>query len=278
MWAVDQPEFDAIETFSTCISRVRNVDLKGRLVGIKQAIGDASEAYTENALSETLNLTPVLTDVGAVTAREMVKVYDQRMAGKEGPGRAIYDQIKLLPAGDRCPFCDQRNVSTLDHILPKTLYPQLAVAPLNLVGACMECNKIKLDLAPQSPEGVVLHPYFDDITAGLWLVADVLEQLPCAIMFRVAPPAEWSEALASRVNMQFSMLKLGKLYASEAAREISNIRYDLGLHFVSGGVGSVRAELRRQWESRRANRINSWQTAFYQAISHSEWFCAGGFQ
>jgi hypothetical protein len=278
MWIVDQPEFDAVETFSTCISKVKNPDLKRRLVGIKKAIGTANESYAENAISETLNLIPAMATIGTVTAKEMVKVYDYRMAGKDGPGRAIYDQIKLLPADDRCPFCDQRNVSTLDHVLPKALYPQLAVAPLNLVGACMECNKIKLDLAPQSPEEVVLHPYFDDITSDLWLVAEVLEQSPCAVIFKVVPPPGWSDTLIARVNTQFSLLKLAKLYASEAAREMSNIRYDLGLHLQSGGSDVVRAELRRQWQSRRANKINSWQTAFYQGISHSEWFCEGGFQ
>jgi hypothetical protein len=156
------------------------------------------------AKAKALNLIATSESVaGVVTKEEMIRVYDQRMAGKGGPGRAIYDKIKLLPHGDRCPFCDQRNVSTLDHILPKTSYPSLAVAPLNLVGACMECNKAKSSLAPKNPEQVVFHPYFDDITASQWLIAEVVQQTPCAIVFDIAPPAGWDNVTEARAKAQF---------------------------------------------------------------------------
>ena len=94
--------------------------------------------------------------MGSVTTDEMVSVYDQRMAGKKGPGRHVYDAIKLLPKQGICPFCDHRPVSTLDHLLPKRLFPALAVTPDNLVGACADCNKTKLAFAPAAAEEVFL--------------------------------------------------------------------------------------------------------------------------
>jgi hypothetical protein len=215
--------------------------------------------------------------VGAVTADELVAVYDQRMAGKSGPGRGIYDHIKMLPKGDRCPFCDQRNVSTLDHVLPKAEYPSLAVAPLNLVGACMECNNVKKNLAPINAVDVVLHPYFDDITGTQWLKASVVQQIPCALTFSVVPPPAWSATLTARAINQFSLLGLASLYSSEAARELANIRHNLAQHFGAGGAAAVKAELTRQWHSRRMSSTNSWQTAMYEAISRDDWFCDGGF-
>src|SRR5262249_3819476 len=147
---------------------------------------------------------------------EMVSLYDQRMARKNGPARSIYNDIRMLPEGDRCPFCDQRNVSTLDHILPKGQYPALAVAPLNLVGACMECNKLKLDVRPDAAEETFLHPYFDDISGDEWLTANVVQQCPCAVVFDVDPPAKWSCTLAARLTYQFELLKLAELYSREA--------------------------------------------------------------
>jgi hypothetical protein len=207
----------------------------------------------------------------------MTTVYDQRMAGKGGPGRAIYDKIKLLPDGDRCPFCDQRNISTLDHVLPKAYYPCLAVVPLNLVAACMECNKAKSSLAPGNPGEVVLHPYFDDITATQWLVAGVVRQTPCAIIFDIVRPADWDNVTEIRARAQFEMLRLPYLYSSEAGRELANIRHNLRTHFNAGGAAAVQHELTRQWLSRRVNRLNSWQTALYGAIANDAWFCNGGF-
>jgi len=278
MWPVPRPDIDAGYAFQACTNRVRDNDLRRRLSSVLPEIEAVAADYEEKAVDGDLHLIPTATTVGGlVTKEEMVRVYDQRMAGKDGPGRAIYDRIKLLPQGDRCPFCDQRNVSTLDHILPKTLYPALAVTPINLVGACMECNKAKLTIAAAAPDDVVLHPYFDDVSGEQWLKAEVLQKAPCAVIFRVDAPSGWNATVTARVENHFNMLGLASLYSSEAAREISNIRYNLTLHFNAGGVDAVQDELLRQWRSRRANRLNSWQTASYEAFAQSVWFYSGGF-
>jgi hypothetical protein len=279
MWSVERPSFDAGTTFKICISRVRDAKLHDRLASVEHLIATAATEYEAKADAHLLDQFPKSTSVGGiVTKAEMIKVYDQRMAGKEGPGRSIYDQIKMLPKGDRCPFCDQRNVSTLDHILPKTLYSNLTVTPLNLVGACMECNKKKLSTAPLTASEVVLHPYFDDISKEQWLTAAIVPQSPCAIVFDIERPASWDEITNARARRQFALLELASLYSSEAARELTNIRYNLEMHYAAGGVLAVQRELLRQWESRKAARLNSWQTAMYEAIAHDIWFCNGGFR
>lgn len=278
MWPVEPPTIDAGETFETCVSGIRDHTLRRRLMHVRPQIEAASADYEIRAEARELHLVATSDTVGgSVTSAEMATLYDRRMARKNGPGRSIYDEIRMLPEGDRCPFCDQRNVSTLDHILPKGHYPALAVTPLNLVGACMECNKLKLDVCPDEAEEAFLHPYFDDISGDEWLIANVVQQRPCAVVFDVDPPAGRSHTLTARLRYQFELLKLAELYSREAAREISNIRYNLQKHFDAGGRDAVRQELRRQWQSRRAHRLNSWQTATYKALSESAWFCDGGF-
>src|ERR1700730_6189664 len=278
MWTVERASFGPSETFTTCITRIGDADLRKRLLSVEATIAAAASDYHEKANARTLNQIPTADGVGGVVTKgEMVKVYDQRMAAKAGPGRAIYDQIKLLPRGDRCPFCDQRNISTLDHILPKSLYPSLAVTPVNLVGACMECNKAKLSQAPQSAGEVVLHPYFDDITGEQWLVARVVRANPCAIVFDVLRPGGWDNLTEDRARRQFARLGLPYLYSSEAACELANVRHNLQMHFDAGGATAVQRELIHQWQSRRANRLNSWQTAMYEAIANDSWFYSGGF-
>jgi hypothetical protein len=278
MWPVQRPQINAGDAFATCIKGIQDRGLSHRLSSVRADIEAASADYESKASAGDLHLIGTSKSVGGVVTKdEMVKLYDRRMASKTGPGRAIYDQIRLLPAGDRCPFCDQRNVSTLDHILPKSLYPALTVAPYNLVGSCVECNKVKLATAPTTPEDNALHPYFDDISQQQWLEGRVVQQNPCAVVFRVAPPSAWNAVMIARVKAQFNMLGLSSLYSSEAAREISNIRHNLQTHFDADGAQAVRAELLRQWRSRRANRLNSWQTATYNALSHDTWFYSGGF-
>lgn len=65
------------------------------------------------------------------------------------------------------PVLHHRDVSTLDHVLPKTLFPSLAVTPLNLVGSWKDCNKAKLAAAPSNTSYAVLHPYFEDISSQI---------------------------------------------------------------------------------------------------------------
>ncbi|WP_417260432.1 MULTISPECIES: hypothetical protein [Pseudomonadota] len=277
MWRVEQPDFDAGETFTTCISRVRNPENRRRLTAIRPNIETAADDYVAKAENSELCLIPKIDPIGLVPGSEMVKTYEGRMAKKGQPGRPIYDQIMLLPEGDRCPFCDHRNVSTLDHVLPKTLYPIFAVTPINLVGSCIDCNKLKWHAEPTSENDTVLHPYFDDVTEIQWLGAHVVQQTPAALIFHVLEVGEWDETLNARIVHQFDLLELANLYSSQAAREITDIRKNLQRHFNSGGAGAVRAELEFQGESRRANRINSWQTATYEALAESDWFCTVGF-
>src|SRR5215469_13437287 len=102
MWTVERPTFDASETFKTCISHIKNAGLRKRLISVEPTIAAAASDYEAKADARALNLIATAQTVaGIVTKDEMVGVYDQRMAGKNSPGRAIYDQIKLLPKGDR---------------------------------------------------------------------------------------------------------------------------------------------------------------------------------
>jgi len=268
---------DAGETFATCISRVQNPKMRRCLTEIRPNIVSAAADYVQRAENAELHLIHPLATIGAVPGNEMVKTYNGRMAKKEQPGRPIYDRIKLLPKNDRCPFCDHRNVSTLDHILPKQLYPFFAVTPVNLVGCCADCNKLKLAVAPTNAFDTILHPYFDDVTTHQWLAAQVIESAPAALTFHVAEVDEWDDALNARIAHQFELLGLADLYSSQAACETANIKANLQLHFDAGGAPAVRSELESQWASRQLNQLNSWQTATYGALANSDWFCDGGF-
>ena len=141
----------------------------------------------------------------------------------------------------------------------------------------MECNKTKRDIEPALASDVVLHPYFDDITAVAWLKADIVECVPCAVVFRVEPWGAWTAEMLLRVQNHFALFGLDQLYSAEAAREIAGIRHNLEKHFTAGGAVAVRDELVRQRDSRVAFRLNAWQSALYDALAQSQWFYSGGF-
>jgi hypothetical protein len=279
MIKLDRPIQDAKDVFVTCISRVRDAKLKARLEGVTQAVVDASVEFDFAAEHNLLHQIATQKSVGGVVSRaEMEAVYTQRMAKQGAPGRDVYDALFTSAPQGKCPLCGHRAVTTLDHHLPKARYPALAVAPLNLVPSCSDCNKSKLVSVPTNANEEMLHPYFDDIDGDRWLAAKVIHERPATLLFFVDAPTHWSDRLRSRVVRHFQTLRLGSLYASEAADELLNIRHQLGDMHKTGGAKLIQIELRERAISCQQARRNGWRTATYEAFADSQWFCDGGFQ
>jgi hypothetical protein len=274
-----RPADGGAAAFALCTSQVRDAALRARLTSVAGAIAHAEIDFDTLAAAATQYTIPTASDVGGVvTAEEMVNLYDRRMASARGVGRPIYDRIKAIPPGDICPLCAQRDVSTLDHHLPKTLHPALTVTPLNLVPACKDCNKAKGQKVAATAEEQTLHPYFDDIEETPWLTAEVLHTSPASLRFFVEVALVMHPILRERIEHHFATFELAKLYGVHAAVEVGNIRGRLKDLFATGGDVQVKAHLTGEWQSRRAVHMNSWQTATYFAVSHDDWFCGGGLE
>ncbi|MCL2916040.1 HNH endonuclease [Shewanella corallii] len=278
MRVIAKPELDAKDVYELCISKVKNRDLKERFVQIAGSIAEAEQEYQEKAESKQWYLIESSDGVnGVVNKAEMEKVYTQRMVGKKAPGRALYDQLKNAAPNGICPLCGQRVVETLDHFLPKADFSSLVVVPLNLIPACSDCNKSKLDKAPDQICKQTLHPYYDDVTGEQWLFAEVKEETPGTIRFYTSYVEAYGDVLNERIKFHFKELGLGSLYMSNANSTVTEIQFRLSKTHEKGGKIAVKAYLKEEEESRRNNHVNSWNTAAYQAMMNSEWFCDGGF-
>lgn len=250
-----------------------------RLTGITSSVVRAEQAYIAAAQRGRLNEIPAVNNVdGVVSNAEMVAVYSGRMVAATSPGRGIYDRIMASARHGRCPFCGHRIVSTLDHHLPKTSYSEFTVTPVNLIPACKDCNKAKEWKSPNQPGNVFLHPYFDDVENDRWLLGNVIEGAMATLSFSVAFPQNWHQVTFDRVKYQFDKLELDELYRSNAAEEMLNIRFQLVDVFDGGGRDAVRAHLQSAMNTRLRARVNSWQTATYEALSINDWYCDGGFR
>jgi hypothetical protein len=278
MIKIEKPQLVARDVFATCISKVANANLKQRLIDVTDDVQAASDALDVAVAANTTHQIQTHEMVGLVTRKEMEAVYTNRMAKLKSPGRAVYDALMASAPRGKCPLCAHRNVSTLDHYLPKAEYPSLVVAPLNLVPACSDCNKTKLATRPQSAEDEPLHPYFDHIDNHRWLYAEVIETNPAAFRFFVNGPVDLSQILQARVSAHFTSLKLALLYSAAAADEVLNISHQMEELHAAGGAVTVRLELQSRANSSRAARLNGWRTATFEAMVSSDWFCDGGFR
>lgn len=279
MKSLDKPKINAKDTFRTCISIVRDSELRARLNACESLIISAEEEFNSRISSSSIH-TVVEENVvnGNVTAKELENVYTQRMAKKDVPGRAVYDKLISAPYLGICPFCSHRLVETLDHYLPKAKFPRLVVTPINLIPSCYTCNKSKLISHPTKPEEAILHPYYDKIDMFEWLSAKVNRKSPPSISYFINPKLGCPSLLKTRLKNHFHSFALPKLYSIQAAVLIRGLSSRLeSIHSRLGAIG-VKEYLAEEAHSRSIVDKNSWQTAFYSAVSKDDWFCNGGFK
>lgn len=234
----------------------------------------AAEEFDTAASNATLHSIASHDMVGEVSKAEMIKVYDDRMVG--GPGRDAYDRLRNVPNGE-CPLCTEGNVSTLDHHLPKTLFPALAVTPANLVPACADCNKTKRSVRFETPESQTLHPYYDDVSDGRWLYAN-LDEESAVMRFIVRAPEAWSDLKAARVASHFSLFKLDELFSLKSARDLADMTSILQRRFPKEDGSGIADYLRELAEDYASVDINSRKRALFEAVSDSRWYCTGGYE
>ncbi len=80
---------------------------------------------------------------GQVTIDEMKSLYATGMSASSGAARRYYDEIVNAAPNRICPLCGVGTVTTLDHHLPQSKYPDYVLVPANLVPSCSDCNKTK---------------------------------------------------------------------------------------------------------------------------------------
>lgn len=159
----------------------------------------------------------------------------------------------------------------------KAKNPSLAVTPINLVPVCKECNHTKSEYHPETADQQFIHPYYDKLPVGTWLVADLDETRPPALRFRVSPPEGCEESLAKRLVWHFEKLDLAKLYASQAGKTLAGIAEKLKAAGDRGGKDEVRFVLDEDARSWSKANLNSWQSALFRTLANSDWFCEEGY-
>lgn len=285
MRALSVPNYDHQVVYQTCINSIADANLRNRLNLATNDIVVAARDYEQKARAKQLYTIPPNNcrnneiALGVVTKKELKDVYSSHMVGRAKPARVIYDSLLSQAPLGRCPFCGFGHASTLDHYLPKTKYPQLSVLPLNLVPSCKDCNTGKSTVIATTAEGQSLHPYFDhqSFINEQWIYAEVIQTMPATIHFYVAAPTHWDDISKARVQSHFNDFKLASRYSLEASNQLACLRDSLVSYRELLGFDGIRRHLAIEAQAYDRQHRNSWQTAMFQALAASDWYCDGGF-
>ncbi|WP_449507367.1 HNH endonuclease [Enterobacter ludwigii] len=278
---VIKPSFRPGTVFDSCVEAKQSENLKIKLRSIR------NEITTENRVFKNKGNTSLFFHMirgdgipPDVTKEEMEDLYESSFSQSKVVRKKYYDKIKLNAKDDICPYCAQRNVSTLDHYLPKSLYPKLVVNPLNLIPCCMECNHIKREHYPKNNEEQVLNPYFDGLAEDVWLIATIKKQgrKPPVLLFKAEPGNRIFAPFAERIIWHFNKFKLAELYTSQSGRQLTGIAESLKREWEQGGENNLRIALEEHYITWSTINVNSWQSAMFAALIESQWFISSGFK
>ena len=220
---------------------------------------------------------PRTTAVGTLNNEDLKGLYKNEMSDKRGTAFAFYSAIKNSAPHDKCPFCGVGVVSSVDHFLPKSRYSDITVAPANLVPCCNDCNKNKHVRFPTQYGGQLIHPYFDDFTQFRWVKGTVFDEGAPRVGFAVDSNGNYDDEDEKRLLTHFSCLHLARLFGSNAAEALTTERENLVKTAAAFGTPGVRDYLSEQAQKYNSKHLNSWQTAFYEALLASDWFVDGGY-
>jgi 5-methylcytosine-specific restriction endonuclease McrA len=152
-----------------------------------------------------------------------------------------------------CPLCGITSVATHDHYMPATLFPELAVHPLNLVPCCFKCNTTKGDdWLDEDGNRLYVYAYSDLIPAEAFLDVELKTSQSATgvgALFSITRPNRFSKKAWAIIESHFERLKLIERYTDFANDEIAEILADCKIYNTNGGV-DVRRFLRQRARER----------------------------
>lgn len=207
-----------------------------------------------------------------VTDEELRDLYTRLRDG--ATARMYYDRLVGHANEDRCPYCSDREPTTLDHYLAKSEFSAYAVLPVNLVPSCDRCNTKKgnFEQSTRGRHGAVLHPYFDDVSDEHWLKATIVDNHGPVARFYVDQGAISDPALRTRASSHLNALRLKTYFKVKAGQEINNLERKLPAVLNKRGRSAVVEHLLEQADFRAGERVNCWERAVYEALAESTWY------
>lgn len=189
--------------------------------------------------------------------------------------RGPFEFINDLRAwnGGACPVCGGAGTGTLDHYLPKGVFPEFSFFSPNLVPACYRCNnKRNSRYRGVGPDERPIHPYYDPLpnnvpVLGLEIQAPFEAPGFRAVALNVPP------LLTDAVRWHIQNVVVPAGFLAHCEQRWSALVKDPGLFLgVATDIPSARQEFVRR--AREAVQLdasqNSWDRCFFDGIANSD--------
>jgi hypothetical protein len=173
-----------------------------------------------------------------------------------------------------CPYCNFGEQWEHDHYLPKSVYPEFALYPNNLIPICKQCNGKKLARYKENGVRLFKHLFSElDGVAGFLRVMVAYEP-KLHVEYSLTRPVTLTAAQFSVLEMHFDKLDLADRYARQASTVLAKlVRQFRSAESLALGPHQLRQRLNQMALDRAAaSPPNHWEAVLMQALAASDAF------
>ena len=282
MWAIDPPNVTAAEGATASAKGIRERTLRARVGGSVTEFAENSDKLQADIHAQVLHgANSSRYRIAGLSDDELKSLYKGQLSRQGSKARYVYDHVMANARHSLCSYCQYGVANALDHFIPITVVPALAIDPWNLVPACDRCNKLLLNSFSTSATHQLLHPYANPASLSSstrWLRANVHPGPQPVVAFHADPDSDLAPAVRTRVLQQFEQLQLDILFRVVSARELSGTKARLTELFPGGQSTLVAAHLAELSADALAVEANDRRGVMYEALAADSWFTSIGYE
>jgi hypothetical protein len=162
---------DSFDVHTQTVSSKHKCELKDRLIAINPLVKNQFDVYSSHFSSNSISSVTSDTEL-AKSKDDLLTLYKyQSKTIRQVRENIRRQQVKTIIS--TCQNCTVDSANSLDHILPKSSFPEFIVNPINLFPCCTTCNSHKFDAIENDSGQKFLNLYLDDLPNNQYLFLDI---------------------------------------------------------------------------------------------------------
>lgn len=179
----------------------------------------------------------------------------------------ILDTMRRKHGLSFCPSCGEPGKpGTLDHYLPKAIYPELSIFLINLTPMCTDCQGKKgTDIEDENGNKLFIHPYFDSIDE-VSLSLTIVAPFSNPSSFIVGIPNDVQEPMRSLIERHLSGVDFHNRFEDFCINEYPAFLGTIADEREDDNPDTAVRIVRRFLRKEERMNPNKWEAIFYRGI------------
>lgn len=173
-----------------------------------------------------------------------------------------------------CPYCNIFQTETVDHFLPKSVFPEFSFLPNNLVWCCSKCNTTKNDFYIENGKPIFLNPYFEDLNEYEFLECNItIDNSQLSYSYCINKENIRNHQTGPAIEKQYSKLEVIERYKGKTPEVITNLIGNLRSITSCWSVSKTDAIkwIEKEYERKKRDYgVNYFETAIYKGILNNQ--------